>query len=372
MNCSEQLRSTLAARADAAARSRELMIHPRMREITARRLLIVGRRGGTHVGGSLERSGHSLALNTDLLEINDAMRGSRFLNRLTWRYLDHKPLHWTSFGQRVIEMCERWRPDVLLVTGIAPVNVNTLMRIKKLGIRRCNYLTDDPWNSAHHSRWFLEALTQYDFIFTTRRSNIDDLHNATSARVCYLPFGYDPELFFPVELTAAEQDAFDSDVVFAGGADKDRIPYLAALGQAGIKVALYGGYWERFSETRKVARGPIGVELLRKAITGAKVALCLVRRANRDGHAMRSFEVPAVKACALVEKTEEHLSLFGPEGNAVMYFNSILEMLEKTAWLLSRPEERSRLAEAAHRLVVQGEHTYRDRLKTILGLVSSS
>jgi spore maturation protein CgeB len=252
------------------------------------------------------------------------------------------------------------------------VNVEALRRIKNLGVRRCNYLTDDPWNAAHRSRWFFHALAQYDFIFTPRRANIDDLHKATDACICYLPFAYDPDLFGPIELTAAEQVTFDSDVVFAGGADRERVPYLAALGQAGMNVAVYGGYWERFSETRSMTRGLIGVELLRKAIAGARVALCLVRRANRDGHAMRSFEIPAVKACMLVEETEEHIALFGPEGDAVIYFSTVLEMLDKTAWLLSRPEERFRLAEAAHRLVVERGHTYRDRLKTILEAVSTS
>jgi spore maturation protein CgeB len=355
-----------------AARSGGLMTHQGVGERTALRLLIVGQRGGTHIGGSLERSGHSLALNTRLLEITHAAKGPRLLNRLKWQFVDHKPLRWNSLGQTVVKMCERWRPNVLLVTGLSPVNVNALTRIKNLGVCRCNYLTDDPWNPVHRSRWFLNALAQYDFVFTPRRTNIDDLHKVTDARVRYLPFAYDPDLFGPVELTPAEQVAFDSDIVFAGGADSERIPYLAALSEAGMKVALYGGYWGRFSETRRMARGLIDVELLRKAITGAKVALCLVRRANRDGHVMRSFEIPAVKACMLAEHTEEHISLFGPEGNAVIYFSTIPEMLEKTAWLLSRPEERSRLAEAAHRVVVEGEHTYRHRLKTILEAISTS
>ncbi len=372
MNSSEQVYSAVAATTGVTARASALIKSRSFAQTTVRRLLIVGQRSGTHVGGSLERSAHALALHTNFLEIVQASRGPRFLNRLTWQFLDHKPLHWKFFGQTVVEMCERGCPDVLLVTGLSPVNVNALARIKDLGVCLCNYLTDDPWNPVHRSRWFLKALTQYDFVFTPRRANIDDLHKATKACIRYLPFGYDPELFAPVELTPAEQVAFDSDVVFAGGADKERIPYLAALHQAGFNVALYGGYWERYPETRSMARGLIGVEQLRKALTGAKVALCLVRRANRDGHAMRSFEVPAVKACMLVERTEEHISLFGEEGEAVRYFSNIPEMLEKTAWLLSRPEERSRLAEAAHRVVVEGEHTYRDRLKTILQAVVGS
>lgn len=101
-------------------------------------------------------------------------------------------------------------------------------------------------------------------------------------------------------------------------------------------------------------------------MSAAKIALCLVRRANRDGHCMRTFEVPAIGACMLVEKTEEHLELFGTEGQAVVYFESVAEMTEKARWLLSHEQERDRLREAAYRLIGEGKQTYRDRLQFII------
>jgi spore maturation protein CgeB len=68
----------------------------------------------------------------------------------------------------------------------------------------------------------------------------------------------------------------------------------------------------------------------------------------------------------LVEKTDEHLDLFGPEGQAVLYFDTIPEMIEKTRWLLEHETERGRLRDAAHRVIVGGKHTYRDRLASII------
>jgi spore maturation protein CgeB len=107
------------------------------------------------------------------------------------------------------------------------------------------------------------------------------------------------------------------------------------------------------------------------AISTAKVALCLVRRANRDGHVMRTFEVPAIGACMLTEDTEEHREIFGEEGKAVVYFRPILEMIEKLRWLLDHDDERQRLAEAAYRLIVNGRNTYKDRLLTMLELADN-
>ena len=98
-----------------------------------------------------------------------------------------------------------------------------------------------------------------------------------------------------------------------GGADRDRVPFIAALGAAGFSIALYGDHWDRFPETKPYDRGYADPQTLRQATAAAKIALCLVRRANRDGHVMRSFEIPAIGACMLVEDTEEHREIFGPD-----------------------------------------------------------
>jgi spore maturation protein CgeB len=81
---------------------------------------------------------------------------------------------------------------------------------------------------------------------------------------------------------------------------------------------------------------------------------------------MRTFEIPAMSGCMLAENTEEHREIFGEDGSSVLYFQDIGEMLEKTRWLLDHPEERRRLAEAAHRLITRGRHTYGDRLLQML------
>ena len=108
--------------------------------------------------------------------------------------------------------------------------------------------------------------------------------------------------------------------------------------------------------------------MLRRAIGAAKIALCLVRRANRDGHSMRTFEVPAVGACPLLEDTEEHRELFGEEGQAAIYFSTIHEMVAKAKWLLEHDTERQQITDAAHRLITGGQHTYKDRLCQMLSL----
>lgn len=73
-----------------------------------------------------------------------------------------------------------------------------------------------------------------------------------------------------------------------------------------------------------------------------------------------------MKCCMLVEKTTEHMQLFGPDGEVVHYFESIPEMCAKVQQMLESPEERHRLADAAHRLIMNGGHSYHDRLRAML------
>jgi spore maturation protein CgeB len=141
---------------------------------------------------------------------------------------------------------------------------------------------------------------------------------------------------------------------------------LAACIEAGFRVQLHGGYWDRFPATRNHAGGLVEPNALREAVCRAKVSLCLVRRANRDGHVMRTFELPAIGACMLTEDTEEHRGLFGADGENVVYFRTPEEAVGRLRWLVGHESERSRMSASAHKLVIEGKNTYRDRLETIL------
>jgi glycosyltransferase involved in cell wall biosynthesis len=255
---------------------------------------------------------------------------------------------------------------MLIATGLAPIEAATLRAARDRGIPTAVFLTDDPWNRAFRSEWFLEALPHYDRVFTPRRSNLADLCAHGCRAVDYLPFGYDPELFFPDPPPDDDRERFVCDVFFAGGADRERRPFIAALVAAGLSVGLYGDYWERFPETRPIARGHAAPRELRHAIAAARVCLGLVRRANRDGHAMRSIEVPAAGGCFLVEHTAEHEEMFGADGQAVMYFEDEAGMVRAARQLVGDAALRGRLAEAARHIIVSGRFTYRDRLLTLL------
>jgi hypothetical protein len=277
-----------------------------------------------------------------------------------------------QFDADAESVCRKFKPQLLLVTGISPPGAGALQKIGKLGVCRCNFLTDDPWNSKNGAGFFLKSLRHYDLVYSPRRSNLADLLQVGCQQVEYLPFGYNQELHFPeLPQTPMERERFACDVAFVGCADYDRIPMALALVQAGLRVNLYGAYWDRYAKLRSHWKGLVFGRELRLAVGGATVNICLGRKANRDGHAMRSLELPAMGACLLVEDTLEHRELFGDAGDCVEYYLGLDELVVKSKALCAQPERARALGGKVFQHICQkNRHTYADRLQTILDGVS--
>lgn len=335
-------------------------------------ILIVGNSQPEHVGAhfqhAVEESGSSILF----CDARTAYTNYRLIDALYWRFLGRTPPRLRQFGKLVYDRCRETRPSHLLTIGLAPLDSSSLDAIGSLGVRRLNFLTDDPFNRAHSADWFFESVRHYDGVYSPRTANLEQLKAVGCHSVSYLPFGYCPREHFVDSLTSEERKSYASEVLFFGGADADRLPYLEAVARSDFRLAVYGGYWDRYPKTRPFARGLGDSSTIRKAVAGAKIVLGLVRRANRDGHSMRTFEVPAMGGCFLVERTSDHERLFGSEGDAVLYFSTVDEMISKIHWLLRRDSERERMQVRARALVLSGRHTYLDRLLEIRGAAEES
>lgn len=333
--------------------------------MSSKRVLIVGYPADHHIGSHLLEAMAPADLNGKICDAGAAMRSSRLELRLSWRLRSHRPPRLNTFSRHVLAVGRDFRPHYVLVTGITAPNADTLCELGKLGSVCVNYLTDDPWNPNRYARWFFEALPCYARVFSPRRANLAQLAGL-GCQAQYLPFAYAPGQHFQEAPPEHLRAQFECDVLFYGGADRDRVPYIEALIKAGLNVHLYGGYWNRYPKLQRAFRGVANTQTLRWAIAGARITLCLVRRANRDGHVMRTFEAPAMGACMLTEDTEEHRAIIGADGEAVVYFRSVEDMVGKARKLLESDAYRTQLAHNAYERIVGGKNTYLDRLRTMI------
>lgn len=332
------------------------------------RLALAGMFGGTHLGGSFARAAEHIGIDTVTFDANDAFSGPRLLRSVSWRLLGHRPPRLDRFSQAVTASCLQNRPDVLIALGTASLTRQAIGRLSSAGIACMTFCSDDPFNKTQRAAWHLAALPAYKFVFTPRRANIPDLTALGCADVRYLPFGYDETLFGPCANEGSPQDL---DVLFVGGADGDRVQFIREFLRSGLRIGLVGGYWDRHPEMKPYALGFKTPKELCTLSATAKVNLCLVRRANRDGHVMRSFEIAAVGGCMLAEDTDEHREIFGREGETVLYFCNPSEACTKALWLVGNAQERVRMAEAVRTRAGGAENTYRARLATMLNLAGA-
>jgi spore maturation protein CgeB len=226
-----------------------------------------------------------------------------------------------------------------------------------------NYSTDDPWNPAYRATWFMEALRRYTTVFTPRADTLDDFRQLGCRDVRVLPFAFDTQLIPPMP---EHRQPPDCDILFVGGADRDRVPIMQAVAESGLKLKLFGGYWDRHPVLKRYWAGNCDIRTIVAETWRAPVNICLVRRANRDGHVMRTFEIAAAGGFIVAEDTADHRRIFGGDGECVLYFRTVPELIAKAVWALEHPAERERMAVDARRRITAGGNTYLDRLRTML------
>jgi len=335
------------------------------------KLLIVGYSDPGQMGNYLGAAAETLRLNYRIMDIRQAETTNRVLQSFYWRFRGKRPAHLDAFATQVLDTCATMKPDVVLTTGgRAPLDGSHIEKLHRLGIKVINYSTDDPWNPVLRAPWFISALPHYDVIFTPRRANLDDFRRCGVRAIHYLPFAYDSEIHRPWPENVPP--GAPSDVLFVGGCDADRLSVVGPLADAGLNLALFGRYWNRHQQTRAYWRGVAHQDTIRAASASAAICLCLVRRANRDDHVMRSFEAAAIGGCILAEDTPDHRELFGPDDYAVRYFKAIPDMQRQAKILVGDADVRRRLSLALQQRIALRQDTYADRIITMLRLTSES
>lgn len=333
------------------------------------RLLVVGDVNGTHLAGSFSRAAQALQIPLAVQEIKIAQSKHRLINSLFWRLNDKKPARGRVFSEALLSQVDVHQATMVLTTGMAPVLPELLQKLRARGVRTLHYATDDPWNPVMGAGWYFKALQLYDVVFSPRQSTMRQLTDLPCRHVEYLPFGFDHDLF-PDEIEPTYEGP-SPDLLFIGGADDERAALIRELVAQGVKPTLAGGYWDRYRDLSGSSLGNLTPKEMRAVTRAAKTNLCLVRRANRDGHVMRSFEIGALGGCAIVEDTPEHRTIFGEDGECVRYFASPEAAATQIKRLLADPPEAHRLSANIKSRIRKGNNTYVDRLQKMLDTVET-
>lgn len=298
----------------------------------------------------------------------------RYRAKLGWRI-------WWKATRRVFESHRRAHvagllrhasaafPDVVLVLKGLHVGPQDVRELKRTGawvaiINHDDFFSLNPANVSAAQR---AALPEWDFVFATRKANVDEVR-PYNPNVEFFRFAYYPRIHRPVEVDPATEPQWVSDVAFVGTWEKERAALMEHLvRRVDADYAVWGSQWSKlapWSPLRRYVRGSeIYLDDQCRAIGAAKVSLGFLRKKNRDVYTVRTFEIPACNGVLLGERTAEHRSIYR-EGVEAEFFDAADpdDLASAVRRVLGDDEHRESVRLAGLQAVRRGGHTYRDRL----------
>ena len=291
---------------------------------------------------------------------------SRWSQRIGWRLAPGLLAQLES--HQLVKVADQFRPDLVLVVGGNLITSHALIEIKNsTDATLFHFHNEDIANRLNTTASLQKAIRLYDHVFTTKSFNVDTLSLMGGSAVTYVPHGYRDNCHFPVSVSRKDCERYGSDVVFVGTWERPRAQMLERL--QNFKVRVWGNDWHRLSQesglrSSVVGRAVYGDELAR-VFGASKVSLSFLRKANRDLHTSRTFEIPACGGFQLSERTDEVLNFF-EEGKEIECFSSLEELKDKTTYYLKHESHRLRIAAAGLERVRRSRYRFTDRLETIL------
>lgn len=276
---------------------------------------------------------------------------SRLAYGVAWR--SGWALDWIGVNARLLEISERFAPDVVWIDKGVVVTAKTLRELKaRRGPALVHYNPDDPFGGFGIAGWrrFLDAIPEYDVHFVPRRINVEEYVARGARRVVQtIPaWGYSPDVHRPIDVDDDFARRYGGDVSFVGSFERERAEVIVALASSGANVRIVGPWPSDFLHERiRHSPAPLyGIDYSR-ALRSSKIALGFLRKKNRDQHTSRSIEIPACGVFMLAERSPEHLELF-EEGKEAEYFSETAELIDKVRYYLREDRARERIAAAGH------------------------
>lgn len=218
---------------------------------------------------------------------------------------------------------------------------------------------------------FFDTLKLYDSVFTTKSQNLQRYRMLGQSFSFYIPSAFEPRFHRPIPSSESKFGNNHFAVTFVGTYDKSRDKFLNAIGWDNLYV--WGDRWKKFREYAKhkdhIVPKAIYHPDFADILSHSEITLGLLREEAEDRHTQRTFEIPACGAFQLAPRNDEILSYF-KEDKEIVCFDSVEEMKDKVSFYLKNPAQRAQIAKAGHERVLQGGHTYQDRVRTILEKVA--
>ena len=300
-----------------------------------------------------------------------------------------------AMNQALRKIVHETRPDLIFIIKGKELDPEALNDLRELSTAPIfNFNPDGVWSPFSSSDYIVDCAPLYDCLLTPRRWELPKLKQLGGQHVTWLPYGYDEKLHYPTTITEADRALYHAAISFIGTwAPEDRISLLSDIARYGNDLRIWGSSWEKLKPLgtlfhmlsilglhipkqllglgsplhNHIMGYPVYGELFLKVVQASDINLAFLRKADRDDHTMRTFELPACGVFVIAERTQDHQGFFH-EDIEMVFFNGDKELLEKIGFYKKRPRLRQKIARAGLERLRSSPYRYTDRAKTILSL----
>ncbi|WJH32480.1 glycosyltransferase [Paenibacillus sp. CC-CFT747] len=291
----------------------------------------------------------------------------------------------SAFGN-VAEEAAAWKPDLLFVLNGFNLPLGQLDEIRRGGTATAVWFVDDPY----FTDWTAGLAPHYDYIFTQERNCVELYQSLGCRNVHFLSVPADPSVYYPRK----PDIAYLSDVCFIGTAFGNRLAFIDQVARyLSTKNLVLSGWWWNRLKNYKLLKSKIRKDKLKRGswlspeetssyYNGAKIVINLHRAAVEKEQTFnlrgipalsvnpRTFEIAGTGAFQLSDIRED-LPQYYRDGQEIATYSTPQELAEKIEYYLTHEEERRRAALNGFRRTIM-EHTYPDRIRTILERITRS
>ena len=283
------------------------------------------------------------------------------------------PIDLHNENPRLIEDVATTRPDVVFVDNSRVISCKTLRAMREICDPLLVYYSPDDAVAPHNLTWPVRmTFPEWDVVFTTKTFNISELRQRGVRNPVLIGNAFDPLSHRPMTREEVGDDFERFDLVFMGTVEGARARSILRLADAGFKIAVYGNpasrrgqTWHQLTHANIVAGPPAyGVNYARQMHHG-KVALCFLRKMNRDLITTRSIEIPGMARAMIAEKTPEHDAHF-VDGVEYVGFQSDDELVSAAAKLIADADLRSSMAKRGYQRCLSSSYSTDDRAREMM------
>ncbi len=290
------------------------------------------------------------------------------LYRIFWKL--RFPLDRYNENSSVIRAVEKHKPDIVVVDNSKVIRRSTLKQLRRLGVARIVYYSPDDIVATHNlSLQLKNSFPEWDIVCTTKSFNVSELAALGVRHPFLIREGYDPDLHLPWSSERVGTDFEIFDAVFIGTFEKERCASINVLAEAGVSIIVYGadkGNWQKNKLHKSIElRNSVFADDYVRAWHSGKVALCFLRKINRDQITQRTMEIAAIGRPMVAERTHEHDQHFCHE-KEYLGFRNDEELVVHVQVLLSDEAYRNKLGANARRRCLSSGYSTLNRAQQML------